>query len=397
MMDTRSSEQKSAMAPSEKDLHNAAEAAHPHASIAARVGLLMYTFLIVYASLYPFSNWHSIGVPPWAFLLQPMPYYWTGFDIITNIIGYLPFGMLVVLALYPAVRGLAAAIIAVFCGMLLSGAMETIQTYLPTRVSSNLDFLTNLSGTLIGALIALPLIRPLLEQSRLLQLGRRWFVPEAGRGLIMITLWPLAQIYPQGYLFGHGQFLPILGDWLSDWFDTPPDLVAELTRHVNLTVQEYWLAETLITACGMTGALLTLSCMLRKHAPKGALLTALMLIAIATKLLANALLFTPANAFAWLTPGARGGVLIGAMMAGGLAFAPAVAQRRLAAFSLLVSLVAVNLVPANPYFVATLQTWVQGKFLNFNGAAQFLSLVWPLFALWFLLHPVHRRGVSLRL
>ena len=52
----------------------------------------------------------------------------------------------------------------------------------------------------------------------------------------------------------------------------------------------------------------------------------------------------------------------------------------------------VNTTPANPYFVATLQTWVQGKFLNFNGAAQFLSLLWPFFAFWYLLLPSHRRA-----
>jgi hypothetical protein len=57
---------------------------------------------------------------------------------------------------------------------------------------------------------------------------------------------------------------------------------------------------------------------------------------------------------------------------------------------LLISLLAVNLIPPNPYFVVTLQSWVQGKFLSFNGAAQFMSLLWPFFALWFLLHPVHR-------
>jgi hypothetical protein len=102
------------------------------------------------------------------------------------------------------------------------------------------------------------------------------------------------------------------------------------------------------------------------------------------------LLFAPENAFAWLTPGAQGGLLIGAIMLSGLVFAPEVAQRRVAMLALLTSLVAVNAAPANPYFTATLQTWVQGKFLNFNGAAQFLSLLWPFFTLWFLLHPVHR-------
>jgi VanZ family protein len=356
------------------------------ASTFARVGLLMYTFLIVYASLYPFSSWHSLGLPVWAFLRAPMPHYWTGFDVAINIIGYLPFGVLVVFALYPQVRGVSAAVIAILSGVLLSGAMEAVQTFLPSRVSSNLDFLTNLAGVCIGAIAGLMLRRTFLEQSRLLQLRHEWFVPEAGLGLIVIGLWPLAQIYPQGYLFGHGQIMPLV----SEWFDTPVDLVALLMHDIHLTVQEYWMAETLITACGLTGALLSLACLLRKQTPKPVLAT-LLGTAIAVKFMANALLFAPANAFAWLTPGAKGGLLVGVMMMTGLAYAPPTAQRRLAVASLLFSIVAINLVPANPYFVATLQAWIQGKFLNFNGAAHFLSVFWPFFALWFLLHPVHRR------
>ena len=92
-----------------------------------------------------------------------------------------------------------------------------------------------------------------------------------------------------------------------------------------------------------------------------------------------------------MTPGAQGGLLFGSAMLFGLAFAPPIAQRRVAVTMLLISLMVANVVPANPYFAATLQAWVQGKFLNFNGAAQFLSLFWPFFALWFLLHPVHRK------
>jgi hypothetical protein len=92
----------------------------------------------------------------------------------------------------------------------------------------------------------------------------------------------------------------------------------------------------------------------------------------------------------WVTPGAEGGFLIGLIMLSGLAFAPQVAQRRLAVVTLILSLIVVNTIPVNPYFVSTLQGWVQGKFLNFNGAAQFLSLLWPFFALWFLLLPSHK-------
>lgn len=375
----------------EDQTRSAASIPPPHASAFARVGLLMYAFLIVYASLYPFANWHDIGLPMWAFLLMPMPHYWTGFDVATNILGYLPLGTLMIFALHPNVRGIPAAVIAIFCGMLLSGAMEAVQTFLPNRVSSNLDFLTNLGGTFLGAIAGVFLSKTFLEQSRVLHYRYTWFVPEAGRGLIVAGLWPLAQIYPQAYLFGHGQFLPILSDWLSDWLETPVDLVAWLTEDLELTVQEYWLSETLITAFGMTGALLLWSCLIRKQAPKAVLIVTLVSVTIAVKLLANALLFTPANALAWLTPGAKGGLLIGTMMVGGLAYAPPAAQRRLAAACLIVGLIAINLVPVNPYFVATLQAWIQGKFLNFNGAAHFLSVFWPIFALWFLLHPVHRQ------
>ena len=205
---------------------------NPSASTFARVGLLMYTFLIIYASWYPFSGWRSIGMPFWAFLFSRLPYYWTSFDVVTNIIGYLPFGMLAVFALYPHVRGVWAALLAILCGALLSGTMEAVQTFMPSRVSSNLDFLTNIAGTGIGAIAGALLSRTFLEQSRLLQLRKQWVFEDAGYGLIVIGLWPLAQIYPQGYLFGHGQLLPILSDWISQWLETPVDLAALLRRDI---------------------------------------------------------------------------------------------------------------------------------------------------------------------
>ncbi len=361
------------------------------ASAFARASLLVYALLIMYASWYPFSNWRSNGLPPLAFLGAPLPHYWTMFDLITNIIAYVPFGILAVFALYPRIRGIAAFLLALLSGILLSGVMETVQTFLPNRVSSNLDLLTNTGGVFIGTLAGVFLMPTFLEQSRLVLLRRRWFTHEASRGLIVIGLWPLAQIYPQGYLLGHGQIAPILSDWLSDWLSMPIDLSAAIRHSKQLTVEQYWLSEAIITACGLTSALLTLLCMLRPRGPKMALALLALATAITVKSMASALLFSPDNAFAWWTPGAEGGLLLGIAMVSGLIFAPPVAQRRVAALTLMVSLFVINAVPANPYFVATLQTWVQGKFLNFNGAAQFLSLMWPLVALWFLFHPVHRQ------
>jgi VanZ family protein len=362
----------------------------PGPSAFARWGLLAYLLLIVYASWYPFSSWHDSGLSAFGYLFAAWPHYWTVFDLTTNVIGYIPLGILMVFALYPKLRGAGAIMLTIAGGTLLSAVMEAVQTYLPTRVASNLDLLTNASGIAIGSLAGVLLSPAFLEQSRLLVLRRSWFIGDAGPGLIVLALWPLAQIYPQGYLFGHGQFMPILSDWLGSLLATPIDLSSLIRRGADLTAKQYWLSETIITTCGLCGAVLTLLCLTRMRAPRATLVFLLIAAALTVKSLSNALQFSPENAFAWLTPGAQGGLLLGMVMLTGLVFAPAAAQRHVAALTLVMSLAALNTVPANPYFTATLQTWVQGKFLNFNGAAQFLSLIWPFFALWFLLRT--RRG-----
>lgn len=361
----------------------------------ARAAFLAYLLLIIYASWFPFSGWQNQGLSPWIFLeTYSMPRYWTKFDAITNVIGYIPLGTLLVYALYPHVRKFFAFLIGATAGVLVSGTMEAVQTFLPSRVSSNLDFWTNSAGCTVGALIGVLTVRRLLDRSQLQRLRQAWFAPHASQGLVLLALWPLAQIYPQNFLFGLGQILPILSDWLSWAADAEIDLASYIRPDVVLTVEQYWLSETIITACGMVGASLTLLCLLRKPSPRALLVSAMIASAILVKALASALLFAPENAFVWVTPGAEGGFLIGAIMLAGLGFAPHAAQRRVAVITLLLALVIINTTPANPYFVATLQTWVQGKFLNFNGAAQFLALLWPFFAIWFLWLPSHKLNAA---
>ena len=364
---------------------------HPSSPL-VRVALLAYAFLIVYASLYPFAGWHQVSIEPWAYLSQPLPHYWTVFDVAIDVVGYIPFGTLLVLACYPWIPRGWAVLVAFLIGTLLSGSMEATQTFLPSRVASNLDLATNSLGALAGALLGWILTPWLLERDLLKKVRQRWFVSNASNGLILMALWPLAQIYPQGTLFGLGQIVPTLSSWLNAALGTQIDL-GEFIRHGSgLTAQQYWLSETMITSCGLTGAVLTLACLLQTRAPRARLAVVLIGLNLALKSLALALLFKPEHAYSWLTPGAQAGLIVGGLMLYGLMLTPARVQRRLALLMLILSLLVINVVPANPYFTDTMTGWVQGKFLNFNGAAQFLSIIWPWLAVWFLLPKAGRRS-----
>jgi VanZ family protein len=377
----------------------APETAAPRSSAAssfARVSLLIYLLLIIYASWYPFAGWRDLGLTAFAYLRAPLPHYWTVFDVWTNVAGYLPLGMLMVLSLPRSRRWSPywAVLLASVAGVLISASMEAVQTFLPTRVASNLDLMTNSIGALLGAVLG-AILRPRFgPDSRLLQLRERWFNREASQGMVVVALWPLAQIYPLSHLFGFGQVTSMLSTWLSDLLEQPVDLQGWITNDFQFSADQYWLTETIITACGLTGAALTFLILLRQQAPKLPLSLLLVFLALMAKTLATALLFAPDNALVWLTPGSFGGLLIGGLMLSGLAYAPQRAQRRLAALTLIITLLLVNVMPDNPYYTETLQTWTQGKFLNFNGVAQFLALLWPFCTLWFLFHPMHKRRAN---
>ena len=83
------------------------------ASALARYLFGAYAVLVVYASLHPFSGWQVQAPTPFAFLTAPLPRSITRFDLVTNILGYIPLGFLAVLAAYPrprAGKGLAFGI-----------------------------------------------------------------------------------------------------------------------------------------------------------------------------------------------------------------------------------------------------------------------------------------------
>lgn len=360
----------------------------------ARVSALIFTLLIIYASLYPFTGWRDMGVHPFSYLTDKLPYYRTYFDIWTNIVGYMPLGMLMIFALYPNLKSYKAFLLTCLFGILLSGSMEAIQTYIPTRVPSILDLMTNACGTLLGAIIGLWTRTYFLKEGFFIHLREKWFISSASRGLVVVGLWPLALIYPQNHVFGLGHFFPLFSDWFSTSFDTPLDLTTLWINTFQLRPEAYWLADIIITVSGLTSAVLMLFILLKRQAPRIRIVISFIMIMVAVKTLSCALLFEPQNDLIWATSGTIAGGILSIPILVGLSFAPQVIKKKMAIVSLLLGLIVVNFVPDNPYFIETLQTWTQGNFLNFNGAAQFLAILLPFLALWYLFHPVHKKQVK---
>ncbi len=167
------------------------------ASSASHILAAAYALLIVYGSLYPFGDWLP-AEDMLAFLTAPWPRYIIRSDIITNILIYLPMGLLVARALRFRLRPGAAVIAATALCLLLSLAMESLQALLPGRVSSLLDLLLNGLGGLGGALLARLTVNPPGPLRRLAALRREWFLPGRAMdlGLVALGLWALSQLTP---------------------------------------------------------------------------------------------------------------------------------------------------------------------------------------------------------
>lgn len=344
----------------------------PRASPLARAALVAYAVLVIYSGLSPWSGWRDLGVSPWAFLEAPTPRYLTRFDLIVNVLGYLPLGVLGVLALHPRLRGAAAVLATTAAGGLLAGSIEALQTYLPARVASNIDLATNSAGTLLGALLAAPLAAGLIDRGRLMQLRGRWFRRDASFLLVVLSLWPAAQTAALPMLFANGALLD--GAAVLEWLGW----VSAQQRDAIFGPAEFVLAEAVVVVAGVLSTGLAAVTIMQPGAPRVRLLLALMTAALALRSLAYALSFGPDQAFVWLTPGAIGGLLLGLLTLLVMAHAGARAVHAAALAATVIWIAAVNLVPVNPYHVDWLAGFRPGRLAHFHAVAHWLSLAWPL-------------------
>ena len=333
-----------------------------------------YALLIIYASLYPLAGWRDSGVDPLAFLGAAWPRYWTGFDLATNTVAYLPFGFFCTAALRH-LAPLAAWLVASLLGGSLSLAMELLQNYLPNRVPSNLDLACNTLGALLGGLVAVLGGSRALDDERLARWRARTMMRGYGvdMGVLLIAAWLVTQLSPETLLFGSGNLRQML----------------DLSPVQPFLAESFVGVETAIAAAGVLAAGLIVTLLLRRHAR--VITGGLLLGAVLIKILAHALLMGPAAAVAWITPGNSIGLALGLALWWGASFLVFPLQRAVAALALLFATVMVNIAPENPYLLNTLQIWNPGQFLSFNGLTRLICSLWPFLALpWLMIYRPER-------
>ena len=353
---------------------------------------LLYSGLIVYASLYPFTEWRNQGIAPWAYLFTPLSPYWTWFDIAINVIGYGPLGGLLALGAVRSGHSRRVVLVTTLCGLVLSLSMETLQNFLPARVSSNVDLFLNVLGTWMGAAGALALERmgAIDHWSRL---RAHWFVPHARGGLVLMATWPLALLFPASVPFGLGQMVVRLKDALAaELIETP--ILAWLPPQTEPLRS---LAPGTEMVCVFLGVLIP--CLLAFCIGRGpwhrtvlALLT--VGVGVLTTGLSSALSWGPQHAWAWVGLPVQVGLIAATLVALLLAWLPWRVSGALLLLALGLYLSLLNQAPESPYFSQTLQAWEQGRFIRFHGIAQWLGWLWPYATLAYVLTQIGRRDAK---
>ncbi len=345
----------------------------------ARWLTLAYALVLAYVSLHPLGALRWTDVAPWGFVLKP----WskvgvTSFDLWVNVLAYAPLGFgLASLLARARVRhwgtapyqGLIHVLLATALGGGLSFLLESLQSYSTVRVASLWDVGCNASGSLIGALLATLLRGRVGWLERLLT---RCIAPQRGALWVVVGLWGLAQLHPQGWSFMTAPLSLLTSGWL------PTQGI-----RIALSAEQLQNLETIASVVALSGMLSLIRLGLhprlgfvgRSACLLGGLVAVLGWQALAYslqygwgewRLLANAgvldaMGFIAAVYLAWAllpTPW----VVVGAVTS--LALHTALAQ----------------MLPPHPY-TSSAELWQQGRLIHLYGLTSVVSALWPILAL----------------
>ena len=334
---------------------------------------LAYTLLIVYASLQPFRGWRFPPAEILRFLAAPWPRYITLDDILINFAAYLPLGFLFALALRARFAAPAAMLLAAILAAFLSLLMESVQMFLPARIASNVDLLTNGAGGLFGAMAAPLLSRSGFPGRGLAAWRQRRFTPGTvtDTGLVIVCLWLFTHLHPTAQLFGTGNLRGI--------FDLP--------IYLTHTPQLLFAAEAAIVFLNLLGLGLLIAALTREADRPFSIIAAVVAAGLLVKTIAAVTLFELPGPLVWLTPGVALGLVLGMSLLYPLARMPRVPGLIMALLCLGAAVAVINFAPDNPYqtLPPKLIPGSTTHLLRFSSIVRALSELWPFLTVGYLI------------
>src|SRR3989338_6306070 len=260
-----------------------------------------------------------------------------------------------------------SAMLALCLGILLSAGMEYLQMYLPGRISSNMDLLSNSMGALAGTLLAMSMSsrrifsRMTHWRGSLFQHGK-----EMDFGLALLLLWIFGQINPS---------LPMLGNvFISEAARQPfvmlPPAPFDMWESSAVALNLLMLGTLMLTLLRVPRNTLTV------------LPVVLSMVALA-KFVTAALLLKSWALLLCINSEAVLGMLLGMLLLLAMLWLPRSAAIVSGAMVTLGYFVIVNFVfdDNTPAAAMSIYHWHYGHLLNYNGLAQTIALIFPLLLL----------------
>jgi hypothetical protein len=205
-------------------------------------------------------------------------------------------------------------------------------------------------------------------------------------------VWFGALIYPDAFVFGMGGLVKVID---PEWTQHLAALAGFANDNDAIgTPYRFELAESVVGALTLTGSGLLFLNLLRENVRwplRIGLLSLFVAATIAVEVLAHAFLFDDVAPWPLLTQGARAGIAVAVVALLIASVLPSKMRWALGLAALIGALALVNVYPDNPYVSAVGSSWTRGKLMNFYGLASGLNLIWPYFAIVYLLR---HRGSS---
>jgi len=248
--------------------------------------------------------------------------------------------------------------------------METCQLFLPSRVASMYDVVANAAGAALGAAVFFEPFHSAVTQP-LAQLRDRWLIGGArgDAGLMLVSLWLLAQLNPALPFFGAG------------------NLVDSATAAADQAAQGKSILPWVAVAFSICGFGLFLSTLVR--VPTGSLRATVVLLSLALwlKFLGASLALQPGFAEAWVTGGRIAGLAAGLAAFVALRRLPRAGRIYLAILLLMAGDLLSKIFGAYSSLDDFLRLfrWPHGQLASFATLTRFIHELWPLAALVFLI------------